>query len=278
MSVRQFKLINSKGSTFDLMRKDAFFYTPDGLGFRINAQFFQIGNAYKLIDTESAQKAPSGVMVFASYAVYREFADFVNFSPLKLLYKPMNEWVYLDCIVSNLSKAEIDHIDNRLKCNIDFTATSKWYIPRTAQRSGVEVSNAKKYTYLYDYSYADSITGLINIINKSSEPSPTILNIMGEITNPTWTLTVNNQTVQQGSVTATISSGNKLVVNSKDNALEIAEYTTSNVFVRNLYQSSDFTKDNFIYAPVGQSTLRVAGSVSDAIDAWIEIEEIHETV
>lgn len=276
--VRQFKLQNSKGSTFDLMRKDAFFYVPDGLGFRINAEFFQIGNAYKLIDTESAQKAPSGVMVFKSYAQYREFADFIAYSPLKLMYKPMNEWVYLDCIVSSLSKAEIDHTDNRLKCNVDFTATSKWYIPRTAQRSGVETANAKKYTYSYGYTYADSVTGLIDIVNNSTEASPTILTIMGEITDPTWSLIVNNNTIQQGSVTGTIPNGHKLIVNSKDNSLEIAEYTLDNVFVRNLYQDSDFEKDNFIYIPVGRSTLRVAGSVSDSIDAWIEIEEIHETV
>ena len=278
MAVRKFRLQNANGATWDLMNPDAFFYSPDGLGFRMDSEFFRIGNTYQLIETEAAQKTPAGIMVFASYALYRQFADFINNTPLRLLYMPQNEWVYLDCIVSNLSKAEFDHTDKRLKCNIDFQGLGKWYIPRQAQRTGIEVANAKKYTYSYDYAYADSITGTINIINNSSEDSPTIITIMGEITNPTWSLIVNNTTVQSGSVAATIASGNKLIVNSKDNELEIAEYTAAGLFVKNLYQDSDFTKDNFIYVPPGSSTLRVTGSVQDTIDAWIEIEELHETV
>ena len=92
--VRQFKLINAKGQTHDMMDRSAFFYSPDGLGFKMNAEFFQIGNAYQLIDTEAAQKAPAGIMVFSTYAAYRAFAAFVSFTPLKLAYKPQasDDW------------------------------------------------------------------------------------------------------------------------------------------------------------------------------------------
>lgn len=277
--VRKFKLINSKGNEFDLMRKDAFFYTPDGLGFRLDSEFMQLGNSYQLIDTESAQKTVTGVMVFKDYAVYHEFASFIAFSPFSLAYMPLNEWAYLDCIISNLGKAEIDHADNRLKCNIDFTGTSKWYIPRTAQRTGVEVVDAKRYNYSYNYTYADAINGIINIVNNSSEESPTILTIMGDITDPAWSLIVNGRVIQSGMVSGNIPSGHKLIVNSKDNSLEIGEYDAiTNEFVANRYQDSDFTLQNFIYVPVGASTLRVAGNVQQTIDAWLEIEELHETV
>ena len=277
--VRQFKLQNAKGNTFDLMQKDAFFYLPDGLGFRMDSQFMQIGGQYQLIDTESAQKAPSGVMVFSSYPKYQEFAAFISYTPLKLMYKPISEWYYLDCIVSSLAKGEIDYRDNRLKCNIDFKATSKWYVPRVAYRTAVEVLDAKQYTYQYSYTYADAINGIIDITNNSTEDSPLIITILGDITDPSWSLIVNNKTVQSGSVSGNIPSGNKLIINAKDNELEIGEYVVStNAFVANRYQDSDFTKDNFIYAPVGSSTLRISGSVSQTIDAYVEIEEIHETV
>lgn len=277
--MRQFKLQNALGDTFDLMRKDAFFYTPDGLGFRQDAQFMQIGGSYKLIETESAQKTPAGVMVFKDYTVYQEFAKFISYTPLKLMYKPISEWFYLDCIVSNLGKAEIDHTTHRLQCNIDFTATSKWYIPRIATRSGVETVDAKQYTYSYNYTYADAINGIINIVNNSTEASPLIITIMGDITDPTWSLIVNNSVVQSGMVEGNIPSGHKLVINAKDNELEIREYdAVTNEVVANQYQNSDFNRENFIYAPVGASTLRVAGNVAQTIDAWVEIEEIHETV
>ena len=277
--MREFKLQNAAGDTFDLMRRDAFFYVPDGLGFRMDSQFMQIGNAYRLIETESAQKAPSGVMVFANYTIYQTFAKFISYTPLKLMYKPLSEWFYLDCIVSKLTKGEIDYRDNCLKCSIDFTATSKWYVPRAAYRTAEEILDAKQYTYQYNYTYADAINGIIDIVNNSTEASPLIITILGDITDPTWSLIVNNKTVQSGSVSGNIAAGNKLVINAKDNELEIAEYVVAtNAFVANRYQDSDFSRDNFIYAPVGNSTLRISGNVSQTIDAYAEIEEIHETV
>ena len=143
----------------------------------------------------------------------------------------------------------------------------------------MEVANAKKYTYTYDYQYADAITGIIEITNNSAVDAPAIITIMGEITDPAWTLIVNNQTIQSGSISGTIEAGHKLVINSKDNSLEIGEYdATTNEFIANRYQDSDFNLQNFIYVPNGASTLRVSGSVLDSIDAWVEIEELHETV
>lgn len=276
--VRQFKLINARGATFDLMQRTALLYLPGGLGFRTASEYMKIGSSYQLISTETEQKVISGEMIFSGYDKYREFVDFVNYTPLKLGYKPQAEWAYLDCEVSRLDKGEIDYRDLKLKCAIDFTATSKWYIPRTAVRTGLETANAKQYTYTYSYQYADAINGIINIINNSSEDSPTILTIMGDITDPTWSLIVNNVVVQSGMVSGNIPSGNKLIINSKDNQLEIGEYTTGNEFIRNMYQASDFNRENFIYVPPGRSTLRVSGNVAQTIEAWIEIEEIHETI
>lgn len=277
--VRQFKLINSKGIEFDLMQRTALLYLPNGMGFRTANQYMKIGSSYQLVSTDMQQKVISGEMVFSGYAKYREFADFINYTPLQLAYKPMNEWAYLDCEVSRLDKGEIDYRDLKLKSAVDFTATSKWYIPRLAVRTGLETPNAKKYIYTYDYEYADAINGIINISNNSSEDSPTILTIMGDITDPTWSLIVNNVVIQSGMVSGNIPSGHKLVINAKDNMLEIGEYiAATNEFVANRYQDSDFSRENFIYAPVGNSTLRVSGNVQQTIDAWIEIEEIHETI
>lgn len=275
---RQFKLINSKGASFDLMRRDALFYTPDGLGFSMDSEFMQIGNSYQLVDTESAQKVIAGVMVFNGYQQYKEFTEFIVWTPLKLAYKPLDEWAYLDCIISNLGKSEIDYTDRKLKCNIDFTGTSKWYIPRRVMKTDVDTENGKVYTYEYNYTYAETINGVINIENNSSEESPCILSIFGPITNPTWNLIVNSKVVQSGAVNATIPAGHKLIINSKDNQLEIAEYTSMNEFVRNLYQDSDYTRENFLLIPSGASTIFIAGDSQSIVEAYLELEEIHETI
>ena len=275
---RQFKLINNLGASFDLMRRDALFYTPDGLGFRFDQEYFRIGNSYQLIDTESAQKVIAGVMVFASYQVYEEFVDFITHTPLKLAYMPLNEFAYLDCEVTRLDKAEIDYRDRKLKCNIDFTGSSKWYIPRQVLRTSPVVTNGKVYTYNFDYTYADSANSTINITNDSTEDSPCIITIFGPITNPTWSLIVNNQTVQSGAVLGTIGNGNNLRINSNDNDLTLAEFDAMGNLVSNKYPESDFTRENFIYVPPGRSTLFISGTTSDGVNAWIEVREIHETI
>ena len=276
--MRRFKLINAKGNEFDLMRRDAYFSTPDGLGYSMSSEYALIGNVYELIKTSAQQKAPAGEMIFSGYDAFAEFVSFTQFTPLKLCYKPRAEWAYLDCTVSKLDKSEIEYSDGRLHCNIDFTGTSKWYIPRTTQRTVEPATSSKKYDYAYSYTYSESINGIISLINNSSEESPSVITIIGPVTNPAWNLVVNGKVIQSGSITGTIADGNKLVINSKDNELEIAEYTTENVYVRNLYQLSDFSKDNFIIVPVGSSTLSVLGVTSGSINAWIEIEEIHETI
>lgn len=275
--MRQFKLINSTGSEYDLMDRKHYFNVPSGLGFNTANQYMKIGSSYQLVSTSTEQKVVAGEMVFRDYAEYADFASFIMYTPLKLAYKPRTEWAYLDCEVSRLDKSEITPI-GVLRCNVDFTATSKWYIPRLAQRSGIETPNAKKYSYTYSYEYAEAINGIINITNTASEDCPSIVTILGDITNPTWSLIQNGKILQSGQVTANIPQGNKLVICSKDNQLEIAEYTMQNEFVRNQYQNSDFSKENFIYVPVGNSTLLVSGNVQQTIDAYIEVEELHETI
>lgn len=276
--MRKFKLINSLGQTFDLMRKDAFFNSPDGLGFQMDQEFARIGSTYQLIETQASQKKPSGEMVFKSYEVYKEFTQFIAHIPLKLAYMPSNEWYYLDCTVSKLSKSEISRNNRRLICDIDFVAQSKWYIPRIGKRTSAEISNPKKYKYKYPYTYTESVNGIIDLFNAGSEECPCIIHIFGPIINPQWSLIVNGVVNQSGSISETIKKDNKLVINSKDNELEIAEYTRDNIFVKNHYQNSDFEKENFILIPVGKSTLTVAGTTSSEVVAYIEVIETYETI
>lgn len=277
--IRKFKLINANGAEFNLMRRDAFLYQPDGLGIDQSNEYMRIGNTYELIQRLSSQKEVSFTMVFKSYAIYREFADFIIYQPLKLAYMPMNEWVYIDGDITNMGKSEIDYRKNRLICETTFTATSLWYIPRRAQRTADDVPDAKKYTYSYNYTYADAINGYINVVNKSNEDAQGVITIFGEISNPSWYVSVNNNVIESGNVNAVIPAGHKLVVNSKDGHLEVAEYVAdTDEFVRNLYQSTDFTRETFVHFPAGNSVLFVSGTTDDPIVAYVQIDEAHDTV
>ena len=191
----------------------------------------------------------------------------------------MNEWVYIDGDITNMGKSEIDYRTNRLICETTFTATSLWYIPRRAQRTADDVPDAKKYTYSYNYTYADAINGYINVVNKSNEDAQGVITIFGEISNPSWYVSVNNNVIESGTVNAVIPAGNKLVINSKDGHLEVAEYVAdTDEFVRNLYQSTDFTRETFVHFPAGNSVLFVSGTTDDPIVAYVQIDEVHDTV
>lgn len=276
--VRKFKLINSEGAEWDLMRKDGFLYAPEGLGINQENEYMRIGSTYELVQRLSAQKTFNFTMVFSGYDVYREFSSFIIYAPLKLAYMPLNEWAYADGEITVLGKSEINHESRRLECDAVFTATSLWYIPRAARRTSADVESPKRYNYTYDYTYADAINGYIAVVNDSNEDAPATISIMGPVVNPSWYVSVNNEVVASGSVTATVPDGDKIVINSKDGYLEIAEYTLENVLVRNLYQFTDFSRETFVLFPPGNSVLFISGSSEDPIEAWVQIEEVHDTI
>lgn len=276
--MRKFKLINANGEEFDLMRKDAFFHAPEGLGIGKKYEFMRSGTAYEPTELYSAQKTVSGEIVFSSYETYNEFIRFIAYTPLQLAYMPLKEWAYLDGYIVVLDKPEISENTNRLICAIEYLGTSLWYIPREAEKTGQSVENAKLYNYTYDYQYADALNGVLRITNLSSEESPVKISIFGPIENPTWVISINNVTQASGAMTGTIPDGNKLVINSKDGELEVCEYDTQNNFVANRYQDCDFNRETFLYAPSGTSTVVISGIHEGVITAWVEVEEINETI
>ena len=279
MTVRKFKLINAQGAEWDLMRKDGFFYAPEGLGVAQDNEYMRIGSTYERIQKLSAQKQVNGNMIFSSYSVYHEFTRFIVFSPLKLAYMPVDEWAYLDGDFTTLEKAEFNPQTRRLECPAVFTATSLWYIPRAARKTADDVESPKRYNYTYGYQYADELNGYIRVTNNASEDSPAVITIMGAISNPAWYVSVNNDVIASGSVTADIPAENKLVINSKDGQLEVAEYVAAtNEFVKNHYQDTDFSRETFVLFPPGNSVLFITGTNQGSINAWVEVEEIHDTV
>ncbi len=277
--VRTLKITNAAGRVWDCMRPDGFMYQPEGFGIGKDNEYIRSGIAYEKIEDVSAQKQIAFKMVFKDYSVYKEFAEFARRTPLVLGYMPIDTWAYLDGEITSLEKAEIDPELHRLSCDGTFTATSKWYIPTVAKRTADEVANPKKYTYSYDYQYMEAQNGVINIENDSAEDSPAIITIMGPITDPVWNMIVNDRIVMSGALTRTIPAGNKVVINSKDGALSVEEQKISNgAFVRNLYQYTDFSRETFLLFPPGHSVLSVTGTASTAIEAWVEVEEIYETI
>ena len=276
--MREFYLINGNGVQFNLNTPRGFFHSPNGLGFDRTQQYLRTGDFYKAIDDYPSQKMVSGEMIFRSYADYQTFTRFIAIKPLKLIYKPLNTEYRLDCTISSFQKSEIDYQNNRLICPITFMGESKWYFLRNIVTTHPTGAGAKIYSFDYNFTYYDEHTGVMDLINDSPSDAPCILHIQGYCRNPHWSLTVNNKQIMSGEVEAEIQDGNQLVINSRDDSLEISEYTNQNVFVENLYQKADVSMENFIYIPTGTSKLMITDDALSDITAYLEILEEYDTI
>lgn len=276
--MREFYLLNGNGAKFDLMTSKGFFHAPMGLGFDKTQTYLRTGDFYKQIESYPSQKMITGEMVFRSYEDFHAFALFIAITPLKLVYKPMADEYRLDCTISSFGKSEIDHTNNRLICPITFMGETKWYHLRNAIATHPMGEGGKVYAFDYNYTYYDGLTGVMDLANDSPTEAPCIIHIKGYCRNPHWALSVNNEQIASGEVEAEILDGNQLVINSRDDSLEIAEYTNQNVFVRNLYQSADISRENFMYIPTGTSKLTITDDSLSDITAYIEILEEYDTI
>lgn len=256
--VRRFKLMNANGAEWDLMRFDAFFHAPDGLGISRSISSIRTGGDYLETDSFPDQRTVTGEMVFMNYSIYKDFVGFVSADPLLLFYAPENTWYRVGCRVQFLGKTEIKTA-NRLICPVQFLCTGMWHESATVETDLEGAESPKTYPYGYNYTYFDATLGGMAIQNGNLE-SPVILSIFGPVQDPSWSLTQGGSVVSTGAVSALITEGNKLVVDSRPDRMEIAEYTQNGEYVRNLYQYSDFSTDRFVYAPPGESLLSVTGT------------------
>lgn len=139
-----------------------------------------------------------------------------------------------------------------------------------------------------DDKHARPVNGLLLLVNSTApgilignpgkQQSPCTIEIFGPAVNPKWTLIQKGAEIASGAVTAEIKEGQKLVVRSEADRLEIAIYTTENEWVEDVYQQSDFSTARFIYAPPGDSTLKFSHEGSQELNVSVEVRAYYEAV
>ena len=269
--MRQFKLMNANGQTFDLMRKNAFLHAPAGLGWGIEAEIMAVGETYVVTNRKPQQPAPSGEMVFAGYAQYDEFMAFAQVGGLVLAYKPHDTWQYLDVDLS-IERGEIDAQKKLLVCPVSFTASSQWYEQIKAYQAQQEQGGGKVYPYAYPYTYKSVMDGAVEIPNGNLSSYPK-LTIFGPVDTPAWALYQYGKRIASGAVNVSIPQGNKLVVNMHPATMEIAEYTDDGEFVADRYQNSDFTTERIFELPPGDCRIVFTQNGIGDVRAFVEVRK-----
>lgn len=128
--MRRFELLNSIGAVFDLMRQDAFFHAPNGLGKSREITSSRIGDCSLITEDKTSLSVPiTGEMIFKDYPQYKEFIDFLTdtvtlaYCPdendSEIIRKEIIDAVGLDDILVLSGRIEAEGIEDTININIE---------------------------------------------------------------------------------------------------------------------------------------------------------------
>lgn len=146
----------------------------------------------------------------------------------------------------------------------DLTYNSAYdYVYQNNSGSG-KLGSTKSSGYVYDYIYEDEPQnggGVFGLKNNSiymgiNTGSPLNITIYGPSTNPYWQVIQNSQVVATDGFNIVIPEDSRLEVSSNPRD-QYAYLISSDGTKAKAYPMQDLTRDNFVKAPIGQSTLAV---------------------
>ncbi len=277
--VRQFVLRNALGMERNLNCPENFFYNPAGLGQQHDTRYENIGDLYIKTRDDLSQKAITGKIRFAGYEDYHRFSLFVQHKPLTLVYTSYGTYS-MDVSVDRLDKSELESLG--LHAAIRMRGLSTWY--RTVR--GVNMSDGnggKAYPYVYPYKYKDFASGEIILESDSALRSPCRIIIMGPCKNPAWAHYLNGKKIRTGKIgtdknPCLIAAGNRLIIDNTTKNFFIREYDREGNELRDLYASSDFNTQRFLWLEYGSNKIRYQHENADMLNVIVEGRISYESV
>lgn len=278
--MRLFKLINSLGEELSLNRNDLFFHAPDGLGRSRDQNYKQTGDFLIRTENTFSPQNITGTLFLWDYAQFSEFAAFVEREPLIFCYSPTGTvWYYKDCVCIKLGKTEKEPNTNHLMCDVDFLPLSLWYDnTRVYKTEQIEPSaNLFVFPFTFPFTFFDSGNGDVNIKNARPREAPCKITFYGPLVNPEWTLTSGGMTIMSGAIEATLLAGERLVIDANPQTMEVTLYDTDDT-PTDYSQYLDFSLENFVYAPHGDSVLSVTHEGIGEINVMVEVKQYADAV
>ena len=195
----------------------------------------------------------------------------MNKPPYRLYYETDAGAYYRDCLLSELTKTELnEYFVLQENFVLDFTTPFYRWVnesyeptPDTAGDGKIYIDNsAGEHYYTYPYFYESDYNGkngVFTIRNDSvyigaSVGSPVEITIYGPCSNPYWEVLLGSTVDQSDGFNIEVAEGYRLVVSSvatEQRARLIAPDGT----VSNVYQQQDLARSNFVTLPEGQSRL-----------------------
>lgn len=266
--IRKFRLFNNRNDLIDFYENhNLFAINPVGLGVSLshsyaglNANFIHTGTSLDQGVFEIELLIGAGGN--EAYQEFKNFGDFLEYSPYLLEYTTDAGTFYRECILKGLSKTEKTN-EIILKETLSLECTTPFY---TIQRGVITPQedlegDGKIYDYSFDYIYDEdvAIDNFYRLENNSiylgtSIGSPIEIEVDGFCVNPHWDLYKDGKLIQSDGFNLTVPSGYKLIVSSFPQS-QRAVLIAPNGEESNVYQQQDLTKTNFIVVPSGRTSL-----------------------
>lgn len=304
--MRYFKLENSDGEVLDITTTTILFHDIGGIGFEEENDFVAIGRVWKLYRSDYRQGPVTGKLCFngneekTPYTLYREFASFMDKTPLILKYYPngLNTTEYKKRVrVSKIEKTELTTY-GVLDCPIEFMPYTPWYktvedkiIPGDEETAydgwiwdrGNKWRDSEEVDYsTYHYKFGGETRRTIRFNSDINGEGPVKLTIYGPLVNPSWVHYVDGVLESTGSLvenaSVVIGSDDVLIIDNTNGAYELIVRDLITGLERNIYQYRDFNKDCFFTLRQGLNEIVVNTDNNDPIRIEAEGHIYYATV
>lgn len=247
---RILSLVNGNNATWTLAdpKTKVFGTNIAGFGFSTDASFLRLGDDQLLTYEQYSMVEKTMDIIFYDdtlekiYKKYNDFIKFLSFKDIYLLYQtPASSTSYrMKVQVSSLSKGEVSPDNSALTCALSLIPLSFWEdnIKNTIEVSNDAGEGGKAYPLERPYFYAASSASDIQIETRGTINAPVEISIIGEATNPQYSLfDENDNLIGIGRFVGTFDS---VYVNS-DEAEETIILMQNGVALENPYNYQDLT-------------------------------------
>ena len=283
MDYRKFWLINTLGNRYDFTENiDIFLNNPQGLGFRRNFTSITVGNSELVTSQQFQLTDVQGELLFMGntngekYESYQKFVQFAKYKPLELHYKTPNNLLsyHCDIIFTQLDKSEVGQ-DGILRCPVTFHRLTEWLTDQDEVYvfNNNPLDEGKFHDLIYDYHYAGTNLSNSVINNNGTDDVGFILEIIGEVENPQFSLTQGGETYGICKINGTYDY---VQIDSVERTESIYLEQNGSV-VTNPEQYQDFTIANgqsyltWLKLKVGQSQFSFTSGNIDTFDGTVKI-------
>jgi len=228
---RKFRLLNSKGTYFELTEKNfkVFANNPRGLGFSKTASVLRLGDENFLtyimynLDTIETEILFYDDNIADKYQKYVDFIHFLSFKPIYLLYQRPNsfDWYRRRIEAMSLSKSEVSFDDSMLHCPLVMQPLTFWEDNEVnvIETNNTDVDGGKIYPITYPFTYGKNSLTNIHLYSNGLIDTPLKLTINGRVTDPQYIIyNEQNEIYGRGKFNGTFDN---VFVNSNESEEEI---------------------------------------------------------